>query len=248
MQSIASRARTRGCGYRFSRANLFLAALLPSLLIGSGADAQTGGRSRPLVTQAINENARVTLAGNTRPEALASANDQGAVADNTPLAHMMLQLRRPTEQEAALNTLIDQLHDRNSPNFHHWLTAAQIGEQFGPAASDIQAVTSWLSANGFAVNTVYTNNMVIDFSGTAAQIRSAFRTDIHRLQVNGVAHYANVSDPQIPAALAPVVVGIASLHDFRPVAQFVRPPESPQFEFRGRITPSGFRQLLYDNS
>jgi hypothetical protein len=33
--------------------------------------------------------------------------------------------------------------------------------------------------------------------------------------VNGEEHWANAGDPQIPAALAPVVRGIVSLHNFR---------------------------------
>ena len=132
----------------------------------------------PLVTSAINENDLVTLTGNTRPEARVAANDQGAVAGDTPLPHMMLQLRRPAAREQALVALIDQLHDSNSPSYHHWLTAAEIGERFGPATSDIQAVTTWLSQHGFAVNTVYTNRMAIDFSGTADQVRTAFHTEI----------------------------------------------------------------------
>jgi subtilase family serine protease len=58
--------------------------------------------------------------------------------------------------------------------------------------------------------------MVIDFSGNAGQVRRAFHTSIHNLNVNGVHHIANFGDPQIPEALAPAVAGIVSLHDFRP--------------------------------
>ena len=53
--------------------------------------------------------------------------------------------------------------------------------------------------------------MLIDFSGTAGQVREAFHTEIHNLDVSGERHIANMSDPQIPAALAPAIVGIVSL-------------------------------------
>jgi subtilase family serine protease len=129
---------------------------------------------------------------------------------------MLLQLRRSPAQEQAVETLIDQLHNPSSPNFHKWLTTAQIAARFGLATSDIQAVTRWLAQSGFAVNTVYPGGMVIDFSGTAGQVRNAFHTEIHHLSVDGVAQIANMSDPKIPTALAPAIVGIASLHDFRP--------------------------------
>jgi len=47
------------------------------------------------------------------------------------------------------------------------------------------------------------------------QLRSAFHTQIHKYQVSGKIHYANATDPQIPAALAPVVGGFVSLNNFR---------------------------------
>jgi hypothetical protein len=197
--------------------------------------AQTaGGRAQPLITQAVNDGSLVGLAGNTRPEAKNPTNDRGRVDDATPMPHLMLQLRRPAAQEQALATLIDQLHDPNSPNYHHWLTASQIGAQFGPAASDIATVTNWLTQHGFTVNTVYPNGIAIEFSGTAGQIRSAFHTEIHNLSVNGVAHFANVADPQIPAALAPLVAGVVSLNDFRPRPQAVHKPQAT-----GNFTQSG---------
>ena len=156
-----------------------------------------------------------TLAGNTRPEANAR-NDRGKVPDSFAIDHMLLQLQRSPERERELRNFIDQQHTATSPNFHRWLTADQLGEIYGPASRDIESVTEWLRSSGFTVNTVYPSGMTIDFSGTAGQVSAAFRTEIHRLSVDGKDHIANMSDPQIPEALAPVVVGVVSLHDFRP--------------------------------
>lgn len=182
-----------------------------------------GGAAAPLITHPIDERVLVTLAGNTRPEAN-TANDRGPVANTFPMEHMLLQLRRSAEQEQALVQLIDQLHDPASPNFHGWLTPAEYGAQFGLAAADLSAITGWLQGQGFEVNTVYPSSVTIDFSGTAGQVSAAFHTAIHYLDVGGVGHFANMSDPQIPAALAPAVVGIVSLHDFRPKPQVVPKP------------------------
>ena len=60
----------------------------------------------------------------------------------------------------------------------------------------------------------------MDFSGTAGQIRETFHTEIHNLMVDGTPHIANMSDPQIPAALAPAIAGIVSLHNFWPHPMF----------------------------
>jgi subtilase family serine protease len=170
-----------------------------------------------LITSAINENDLVTLTGNTR-EAVKTAHDLGTVRPALPLEHMFLQLQRSPEQDQALTTLIEQLHDPNSPNYHHWLTAVEFGETFGASEEDIATVTGWLQEHGFTVNSVYPNHLVIDFSGSAGQVAGAFHTQIHNLDVNGKAHLANMSDPQIPAALAPVVKGVVSLSDFMPHA------------------------------
>jgi Pro-kumamolisin, activation domain/FG-GAP-like repeat len=211
--------------FRYRCVQSLAASLLLIVLIGSIAFAQTpAGRSQPLITLPVDEGNLVVLSGNTSPEATNPANDRGVVNDNLPLDHMMLQLRRPAAQESALETLIEQLHDPRSPNYQHWLTAAQLGTQFGPADSDIAVVTGWLQQKGFTVGAVYPNKMVIDYSGTAGQVRAAFHTEIHNLEVNGVAHIGNVTDPQIPAALAPAVVGIISLHNFKPHPASVHKP------------------------
>jgi subtilase family serine protease len=177
----------------------------------------TGRRSRALITEPVDEARLHTLRGNTRSQAN-SQNDRGLVANNLAMDHMLLQLQRPGEQEQAAQQFIDQLHDPKSPNFHQWLTAAQFGQKYGPAKQDIDTISAWLQSQGFTVNTVYPSGMVIDFSGTAGQVRKAFHTEIHHLKVNGQAHIANMSDPQIPAAFAHAVAGVVAMHDFRPHA------------------------------
>ncbi len=185
------------------------------LPLALAAQVTSGLHSRILITQRIDEARLQALAGNTRPEANA-LNDRGRVADDFPMEHMLLQMRRPDEQEQAAQQMVDDLHNPKSPSFHKWLTAAQYGQLYGPAQSDIDTVSAWLKAQGFTVNAVYPSGMQIDFSGTAGQVRAALHTEIHHLSVNGVAHVGNMSDPQIPAALAAAVRGVVSLHDFTP--------------------------------
>ena len=177
--------------------------------------AQSARQTPLLITQTINENQRVTLPGNIRSEANA-ANDQGRVADSLPMEHMLLQLQRSTEQTQALDEFVETLHDPSSPNYHKWLTAAQFGQQFGLAQEDLNTIQSWLTLQGFTVNTVYSNGLLIDFSGTAGAVRKAFNTEIHQLSVNGTTHISNLTNPQIPAALASAIKGVVSLNDFMP--------------------------------
>jgi len=117
------------------------------------AQVESGVRARPRIVQSIDETNRVALEGNTHPKAN-PANDRGAVANDFPMEHMLLQLKRSPEQEQALQQFIDGLNTRGSPNFHHWLTAQEFGERFGLARPDLEAVTSWLESHGFRVNVV----------------------------------------------------------------------------------------------
>jgi subtilase family serine protease len=178
------------------------------------ASAQTLRRG-PAIVQAVDESRLVSLEGNVRREASA-ANDRGAVDDRLPLDHLFLELKRPPEMQAATEKFLESQQDPQSPDYHKWITPAEFGERFGITDQDIGTVTRWLVSHGFVVNSVHPSRMLIDFSGTAGAVRNAFRTEIHNLQVNGARHIANMSDPQIPAALSPVVQGVASLHDFMP--------------------------------
>src|SRR6266852_6335281 len=198
------------------------------------AQVESGLHARPRITQSINEMDRVALTGNTHPEARL-ANDRGAVAKDFAMEHMLLQLKRSPEQEKALQQFIDELHTKGSPDFHQWLTAQEFGERFGLAKPDLDAVTAWLESHGFRVNVVYPSGMLIDFSGTAAQVRRAFQTEIHHLEVKGERHVGNMSDPQIPSALAPVIAGVVSLHDFRPHAMHHLRKANTEFTFTGSL-------------
>jgi subtilase family serine protease len=206
------------------RNSLLLFAILFTISSFS-ATAQTAPQSKlatPRITQAIDEANLVTLRRSVYPLARAEY-DQGVVPDSMVLNRILLVLQRSPEQETALRSLMDAQQTKNSPNYHAWLTPAQFGQQFGVADADIQKVTDWLSQKGFTgAKATGPGKMFIEFSGTAGTVRTALHTEIHSFLVNGQTHFANVSDPQIPAALAPVVARIHSLHDFRKKSYLVR--------------------------
>jgi len=172
---------------------------------------QTAPRAR--IVDSVDNARLVTLHGNTHPLA-APEFDRGAAPDSTPAQRMLLLLSRSPQRQAALNKLLEEQQTPGSPNYRHWLTPAEFGQEFGPADSDVQTVTAWLQQQGFAVDSVSAGKSVIEFSGTAGQVRQAFHTAIHKYVVNGKDYWANASDPEIPAALAPVVEGLVSLNDF----------------------------------
>jgi pseudomonalisin len=166
------------------------------------------------VTAAIDENKVTTFLGNVHPMARAEF-DRGAVSAEMPLEHLVFQLQPSQVQQTALNDLVEAQHDPQSPLFHHWLTPAEYGARFGASQQDLARITSWLTEHGFVVDEIPAGNRQVIFSGNAGQVEDTFHTQIHRYVVDGVSHIANTQDPQVPSALAAVVDGIVSLHDFR---------------------------------
>ena len=125
---------------------------------------------RARVIQPVEMRDLVTLRGNTHPLARAEY-DQGVAPDDLAISRMLLVLQRGKDQESALRQLLDDQQVKSSARFHQWLTPEQFGEQFGPANTDLQAVTDWLMTQGFQVTKVAAGRTVIEFSGTAGLVR-----------------------------------------------------------------------------
>ena len=198
-------------GHRFLQLCLAMAAVL---WLAFGLMAQ-GFSSAPQITGVIKDEQRVVLKGNTYPLARAEY-DRGRASPDLAMGDLVLVLKRSPEQQAAFDAFVASQYDKASPNFHRWLRPEEVGEKFGPAQSDVEAISNWLRKHGFSIDEVSNDRMFIRFSGTVAQVESTFHTEIHNLEVNGEKHIANMTDPQIPLALTPVVVGVKALHNFFP--------------------------------
>ena len=135
----------------------------------SASTCSFGANAVPQITQSIDNHQRVKLKGNVRPMPK-RAHDLGAVDVNMPASRVLLLLKRPAEQESALRQFIADANTPGTASYHRWLTPAQLGAQFGPADSDVQAVVAWLQSQGFAVSKVSKAKTAIEFSGTAGQI------------------------------------------------------------------------------
>jgi hypothetical protein len=190
-----------------ARPALFAAALV-SIVIPVAGFAQ----ATPLITGPVDESHLVTLSGNTHPFAV-GRYDQGPV-DAT--GRMLVVFKRTPQQEQSLQQLLRDQQNPASPQYHQWLTPDAFGERFGIADSDLQTVSGYLQQKGFTIGKLSPGHMSLEISGSSEQVNEAFHTQIHRYSVGDNQFFANDRDPQIPAALAPVVAGIASLNNFRP--------------------------------
>jgi subtilase family serine protease len=198
------------------RTSLFGLSVCLSILATTIAGSARAQGPRQMVREKIDETRMITLTGNVHAAAR-SSNDRGRVNDEERFEHLLILLKRDPDTEAALKAHIEALHNPASPEFHKWLSAEEIGSRFGVNPEDSSAVQQWLRSHGFTVNQQYKNGLVLDVSASSRQIREAFHTEMHDLVLpNGDKHVAAMRDPQIPAALEPVIAGVTRLHDFRP--------------------------------
>ncbi len=166
----------------------------------------------------IDTRSSVVLKGNTSPKAQARY-DQGLVAGSKKIAGMRLATKLSARQQADLTQLLAEQQSPSSPNYHNWLTPEQYADRFGISSNDMARITAWLESEGFSVDYTARARNYVTFSGTASQIQRTFQTQIHEYRIGTETHFANSTDPSIPAALEPFILAIQGLHDFRPSPQ-----------------------------
>jgi hypothetical protein len=140
----------------------------------------------------------------------ANAHNNAGVATSEMTLTMVLS--RSAQQQAALDQFLADQKNPASPDFHHWLTPAEFGQSFGLSASDIQAITNWLQAQGLHINFVAPSRTFIGFSGSPSVVGHAFGTEVHTYDVHGDARISVSSDPLLPRPLAAVVKAIHGLY------------------------------------
>ena len=191
---------------------------LPRLLLTLVSLAGISGISnaapvRNRITQTISSGETVEIQHSVNPRVSRGA-DLGPVSPGTRLESMTLQFSMSAEQETALDQLMSDLQNPASPRYHQWLTPAQYASQFGLSSADLDKVKAWLSSQGFTVTGVARGGQFISFTGTAAQVETAFGTSIHSVAYNGETHFANVTNTQLPTAIAAVAKGVTGLNNF----------------------------------
>ncbi|UPG85229.1 protease pro-enzyme activation domain-containing protein [Luteibacter aegosomatis] len=201
----------------------------------------------PLLTKAVSPRQFTTLKGSV-PARVATSVDAGAMGTTETIPSMTLVLKRGDDQQKRFDAYLASLDNPSSPNFHHWLTARQVGEQFGPNAKDIAAVKQWLGSQGLGVKSVSADGMLIRFTGSVGAVQQAFGTSMHRYRADGKVHFANAVEQKLPTDLVPVVRGVASLTDFFPKPQVknARPVKrNAKGEWVAAGAPSGDFNFVY---
>jgi hypothetical protein len=109
------------------------------------------------------------------PEAVANSKMVGPLPAATQIN---LAIGLPLRNQTELDSLLNQLVDPTSPEFRHYLNPAQFAERFGPSEEDYQALATFFRADGLSITGQHSNRMILDISGTVAQIESTFHISL----------------------------------------------------------------------
>ena len=188
----------------------------------------------------------VTLGGSLTPT---TDHVTGAYSSSRMSVEVALAPRNP----AALISMLRGLYTRDSGTYHHWLANGQFDARFSPAAAARAAVDRYLTASGLRVQRASSPFLVLA-TGSSQRVSAAFRTVLSTYRdPRGVRYFSNSAAVQLPAALAPEVLGVVGLsdtvreHSMIARAQHVRRPAGkPSGSSPGCETPYVTREQLFN--
>jgi subtilase family serine protease len=117
--------------------------------------------------------------------------------------------------KAGFDELVRQMYDRNSPNFHKWLTTKEYSARFAPTAAEMAIVKQHLAANNLKVVSVDKLNLAVTARGTVADVQRATGVQLNRVMISGHAHRLPSSDLAIPGLAGKLISAVQGLNDFK---------------------------------
>jgi hypothetical protein len=132
---------------------------------------------------------------------------------------LSLSVVLPPSNTAGLHTLLANLYNPSSPQFHHWLQPGQFATEFGPSSSDVAIVESWLHGRGLSAT--LRSGSAIKVSAPVSQVSAALGTSFERYRLrSGQVGYLAHDAPLVPDNLAhgqvASIIGLNTLTDYRP--------------------------------
>jgi kumamolisin len=148
-----------------------------------------------------------------------------------------------TTNSAGQASLLASLANKNSSDYHKWLSTSQFMARFAPSASDVAAVKSFLNQSGLHVLAASSPTLLLA-TGKTSQIEAAFHTTINDYRLsNGKVSYGNNVDVQVPSNISAAVLGVFGLSNLAAwqsnVATDQTSPETPPPPYGGGPHGSG---------
>jgi kumamolisin len=124
---------------------------------------------------------------------------------------MSVSLVLQPNNTAQLNTLLKELYDPSSRQYHNWLAKGEFNQLFAPSAAQVAQVDTFLKGAGLNV-VASSTPFLAQATGTTAQVEAAFHTTINDYKAaTGEAFFQNATSVQVPASLSNIVTAISGL-------------------------------------
>jgi subtilase family serine protease len=98
--------------------------------------------------------------------------------------------------------------DPSSAGYRHFLTPAQWEKRFSPSQASVEAVTSWLGAEGVTVDAVTPDRMTVQASAPASAVEKAFATSLAEYRQQGRVVRLSSQPLKVPSSLASSITGV----------------------------------------
>ncbi len=189
-----------------------------------------------LVSVSVMRAAPQIINGNT-PGFIKKATDLGPVDPNTTITPTVwLKLHN----EAQLDSLVQQQHQKGSSSYHKWITQDQFNASFGPTTQEVNSVQNFLASQGLKVVSVAENNMYVSIQGTVGAVQKAFHVQLDKYKLNGATYRSNKGNPSVDNAHIAAITGLDNL-GFEPT--IARPADAEgkasPFVPLSKVAPSG---------
>lgn len=132
-----------------------------------------------------------------------------------PLTNRLnLAIGLPLRNQSALQDFLAQLYNPASPTYRQYLTPEQFTEKFGPTKTDYDAVIAFARQNHLAVTSMWGNRLLVDVSGSVADIDRAFHLTlrVYHHPTEGRDFYAPDVEPSVATNLP--IADISGLNNY----------------------------------
>jgi subtilase family serine protease len=139
------------------------------------------------------------------------ATAHNKVADADPAGKLEFRVYLKLRDQAGAEAAAQAVSSPGSATYRQYLSTSAVRQRFGPTASSVSAVRSWLTSAGFRVTEVAANNIYVQATGTVSQAQQAFAVGLGRYRVDGTTVRAADTDLSVPAPLGSVVSGVVGV-------------------------------------
>ncbi len=154
------------------------------------------------------------------PGLVTAAKNVGPASASAP---MNVTLWLKLHNQSALDNLVKQINNPNSPQYKHWLSPEFVKANFAATRKEAQVVSDFLTRSGFKVTAIDDHNMYVRAQGTVAAAQQAFQVQINRFQLGKANYFSNTAKPTISGPAGALVAHVDGLNNYGYQPHSVRP-------------------------